>query len=298
MGFDVVVIGNVGVDTNVYLHGEDVDWSREANFTENLDYVGQAGGYSSRGYARLGLRTAFIGHVGEDHNGRLVRETFISDGIDTSAMFVDPTGTARSVNVMYRDGRRKNFYDGKGHMTLQPDVEAARHVLRGARWAHVHLANWARRLLPVCRELGVRIAVDLQDVTDPHEPYRRDFVEAADAVFFSAANHADPEPLIRAFLQGHPSRVVVAGMGADGCAVGTREGVRRFGPEPLELPVVDTNGAGDSLAVGFLSSLWGQGLSLERAVRRGQLAARWCCAQRGTSATLITREELERRDRG
>jgi hypothetical protein len=40
---EVVVLGNVGVDINVYLPGRDVDWSVEANFTENLDYVGQAG---------------------------------------------------------------------------------------------------------------------------------------------------------------------------------------------------------------------------------------------------------------
>jgi acarbose 7IV-phosphotransferase len=42
----------------------------ESNFTQNLDYVGQAGGYSCRGFVRLGRSTAFIGYVGDDHNGR------------------------------------------------------------------------------------------------------------------------------------------------------------------------------------------------------------------------------------
>ena len=60
-GFEVVVVGNVGIDTNVYLPGRDIDFSVEANFTENLDCLGQAGGYASRGYAQLGRRTAFIG---------------------------------------------------------------------------------------------------------------------------------------------------------------------------------------------------------------------------------------------
>ena len=66
---EVVVIGSVGVDTNVFLPGGDIDWSRAANFTENLDCVGQAGGYASLGDARLGRRTAFIGHVGQDAAG-------------------------------------------------------------------------------------------------------------------------------------------------------------------------------------------------------------------------------------
>ncbi|HNX50591.1 MAG TPA: hypothetical protein PKL08_10535, partial [Thermoanaerobaculaceae bacterium] len=55
---DAVVAGCIGIDTNIYLYGHDVDWTVEANFTQNLDYVGQAGGYSSRLFASLGCRTA------------------------------------------------------------------------------------------------------------------------------------------------------------------------------------------------------------------------------------------------
>ena len=111
--FDVVVVGNVGIDTNVYLRRADIDFTVESNFTENVDYVGQAGGYTSRGFAQLGKKTAFIGYVGDDHNGRFIREEFRRDGIDTDALFIDPSGTSRSINFMYQDGRRKNFYDGK-----------------------------------------------------------------------------------------------------------------------------------------------------------------------------------------
>ena len=120
---EVAVIGNIGIDTNVYLPGRDIDWTVESNFTENLDYVGQAGGYASRGYAKLGHSTTFIGYVGDDFAGRQIRAELAQDGIDTTALFLDPTGTSRSVNIMYRDGRRKNFYDGKAHMELRPDLE-------------------------------------------------------------------------------------------------------------------------------------------------------------------------------
>jgi len=60
-GFEVVVIGAVGIDTNVYISANSVDFVLEASFTENLDYIGMAGGYSSKGFARLGKKTAFIG---------------------------------------------------------------------------------------------------------------------------------------------------------------------------------------------------------------------------------------------
>src|SRR5512136_3128452 len=137
--FDVAVIGNIGIDTNVYFQSDEPNFSREANFTENLDYVGQAGGYASRGFAQLGKRTAFIGYVGDDYSGRFIREEFARDGIDTTALFVDPAGTSRSINLMYPDGRRKNFYDGKSHMMLKPDLDICRRVLSQARLAHFNI---------------------------------------------------------------------------------------------------------------------------------------------------------------
>jgi len=292
---DVAVIGNVGVDTNVYPLGEEIDWSVEANFTRNLDYVGQAGGYSSRGWARLGRRTAFVGYVGDDFCGRFVRQELAGDGIDLSALFVDPAGTGRSVNMMFKDGRRKNFYDGGGHMTLEPELATCRRVLARTKLAHFHLPNWARRLLPLARELGLTIACDLQDLVALPDPYRQDFINAADVLFFSAVNHADPAPICEALRAGRPTRVVVAGMGGRGCALAAGRGVRFFPPVPWDGPVVDTNGAGDGLAVGFLDA-WGlEGRSPEEAVRRGQIVARHTCTIRASSAGLITREELERR---
>jgi sugar/nucleoside kinase (ribokinase family) len=294
---DAVVIGNVGIDTNVYFHSDEPDFTRESNFTEDLDYVGQAGGYASRGYAQLGKRTAFIGYVGDDFSGRFIREEFTRDGIDLSAVFIDPAGTSRSINFMYRDGRRKNFYDGKSHMQLHPDREVCQSVLAASRLAHFNIPNWARTLLPIAKELGVTIACDLQDVVQLRDGYRDDFIAYADIVFFSAVNQAGPALLIEELLTWKPELIVVSGMGAKGCALGTREGIRYFDPVHMDAPVIDTNGAGDGLAVGFLSSYVLGGYSLEDAIRRGQIAARYTCTQKASSAHLITPELLEGYDR-
>ncbi len=285
---EVVVVGNVGIDTNVYFHSDEPDFSRESNFTDDLDYVGQAGGYASRGYAQLGWRTAFLGYVGDDFSGCFIREEFARDGIDLSAVFIDPAGTSRSVNFMYRDGRRKNFYDGKSHMQLQPDRAVCRSVLAQARLAHFNIPNWARHLLPIAKELGVTIACDLQDVVQLRDGYRDDFIEYADIIFFSAVNQAGPTPLIEELLKWKPELIVVSGMGACGCTLGTRDGLRTFDPVHMDAPVIDTNGAGDGLAVGFLSSYVLDGYSLEDAIRRGQIAARYTCTQKASSAHLIT----------
>lgn len=292
--FDAVVVGNVGIDSNVYAHGGDIDFSVESNFTENLDYVGQAGGYTSRGYAQLGKRTTFIGYVGDDYNGHFIREEFAHDGIDTTALFIDPSGTSRSINFMYRDGRRKNFYDGKSHMHLKPDLALCEVVLARSRLAHFHIPNWARRLLPIARGLGLTIACDIQDVVSVHDDYRQDFVEHADILFFSAVNQTDPTALMEMFLANKPNLIVIAGMGAQGCTLGTREGIEFFPAVEMEAPVLDTNGAGDGLAVGFLSSFVLDGYSLHDSILRGQIAARYTCTQKASSSSLITPRQLDR----
>ena len=291
--YDVTVVGNVGIDTNVYLHSGDIDFNIESNYTENLDTIGQAGGYSCLGYSRLKVKTAFIGYVGNDYHGEFIRKRFDAEKIDTKALFIDPSGTARSINFMYKDGRRKNFYDGKDHLHLQPDLEICQKVLKNSLLAHFSLPNWARQLLPIAKELGVKIACDIQDLVNVDDPYRQDFITYADILFFSAVNQSDPGGIIEEFMRRNPQQIIIAGMGVFGCAVGARQTVQYFEPIQMEKPVVDTNGAGDSLAVGFLTSFLLGGYSLEESIQRGQIAARHACTLKGTSKGLITPKQME-----
>lgn len=290
--FDVVVVGNVGVDTNVYPCDLDAATVCETRFSENIDCVGQAGGYASRGFAALGKKTAFIGYVGEDVFGQLVRDEFMADGIDLSGLFIDPSGTARSINLMYGNGRRKNYYDGKNHMILTPDQDVCTRILAQSRLAHFNIPNWARSLLPAARERGLIISCDVQDMESIADPYLQDFIRSANILFFSAANLSDPGQTIEHLLRMKPEQIVVMGMGERGCAVAASGKVDFY--DALELPdlAIDTNGAGDCLAVGFLASYCLDGYCLSDSIVRAQLAARHACTLRGTSRNLISVDQL------
>jgi len=288
---EVVVVGNIGVDTNVYLPGSSFSEPLESSFTEDLDTIGQAGGYTAFGFAALGRRTGFIGHVGDDPLGRWIADELDAAGV-ARLLFTDPAGTSRSVNLMARDGSRKNFYDGKSHMTLAPDLALCRAALAGARLAHFHLPNWARRLLPIARELGLVIATDLQDMASLEDPYRRDFIDASDIVFCSAVN-LDPPAIGAAILGRNPRAIIVFGMGPRGAGVCTAAGFVQHPPVALDRPVIDTNGAGDSLAVGFLTAHILEARPVDEAVQWGQAAARWACTERIKWRRLVTRPELD-----
>ncbi|MFX1480398.1 MAG: carbohydrate kinase family protein, partial [Promethearchaeota archaeon] len=193
---DVVVIGAIGVDTNVYNLGGEIKFSKESNFTENIDYVGQAGGYTSRGFSQLGYKTGLIDYIGADHNGSYIKQTLEKDGIEI-LFFIDPKGTRRSINFMYKDGRRKNFYDGKSHMDLKPDLEKCRDFLSRTKLCHFNLMNWSRLLLPIAKELGLTISCDLQDIRNINDEYIQDFINYSDVLFFSSVNFEDPSPVMK-----------------------------------------------------------------------------------------------------
>ena len=131
--FDGVVVGNGGIDTKAYIRGSDIDFSVESNFTENLYYVGQAGGYASRGFAQLRKRTAFIGYVGDDYSCRFIREESACDGIDTTALFIDPSGTSRSINFNHTGTARALF---SGLVFVRP--ERALQVIRLGEKSNFH----------------------------------------------------------------------------------------------------------------------------------------------------------------
>ena len=225
--------------------------------------------------------------------GEHIRAALAAGGIDSAGLFIDPQGTSRSINLVHPDGTRRNFYDGKSHMLLQPPLGECTKIFTGARLAHFNIPNWARQLLPIARALGLTIACDIQDVVDPTDPYRQDFIRYADYLFFSAANHPDPRQVIEYYLSINPDAVVLSTLGAEGCMITTNDGIKRYPAVQLDLPVIDTNGAGDAFAAGFLVSRVLESREVEDSVKRGQICARYKCAQKSSSANMITRKLLE-----
>jgi sugar/nucleoside kinase (ribokinase family) len=271
----VVVIGNPTLDTLVLLPGEEPDLAADGHFTHNVDTVGGSSGYCARGADALGHQVRLLGCLGADPAGRAVREVLVGEGIDCTAVFPDPSGTARSVNLVTRSGRRIFFYDGASHMTVQVPPELVTSTLDGADLVLCSLANWSREVLPAVRAAGIPLAVDLQDVRDPSDSYRADFIAAADYLFASAAHLSDPLGAARTWLDHGPARLVVLGMGPRGALLVPRRGAQLWAPPPhSDLPIVDTTGSGDGLAVGFLDGLVFAHLDPEAALERGQRWAR------------------------
>lgn len=285
----ITVVGNPGLDTLVILAQDDPDLEADGHFVRNVDTVGHAAAFTARGCARLGHHTRILGSTGADVIGGLVRDVLSGDGVDLSLMFDDPAGTARSVNFIRPDGRRTFFFDGGSHMTLRPPDAAVDAALSGTDLVFASLPNWGRDVVQRAHESAVPVAVDLQDVRDPADPYRAGFIASADYLVASAAHLADPVAAAESWFAAGPATLVVFGMGARGAMLverveGARTRVTQCPPPPLDLPIVDSTGAGDSLATGFLDGLLFCGQSGSAALHRGQVLARIVASALGGDA--------------
>jgi sugar/nucleoside kinase (ribokinase family) len=283
----ITVIGNAGLDTLVFVGESEPDLHADGHFVRNVDTVGHAAAFSARGLARLGHRVRILGSVGEDPIGRMVSDVLADDGVDTSLLFPDPVGTARSVNFVFPDGRRTFFYDGGSHMTLIPPEDLVTEALAGADLVVSSLPNWARDVLPRARAAGIPVAVDLQDVRSADDAYRADFVAKADHLFASAAHLPDPAEAARRWFAAGPAAQVVFGLGARGALLARRgDGAAPTvaPPPPGDLPILDTTGCGDSLALGFLDGLLALSLDPHDALHRGQALARIVASATGNDA--------------
>lgn len=220
----------------------------------------------------LGASGAVVSRVGADPAGRLVRELLSSQGVELlTPEDVGRTGAVTS--LVTPDGRRTMASDRAATERFDPAELDARWFARRS-WLHVSgyallgEGSWqaALRAAELARRAGAGISVDLSSATAVGRvgPGRlASLVEQVepDVVFANAAEHAAAGE-VRA-------GTVVVKHGASGCAVHRAGAVREH--RAVETSVVDTTGAGDAFAAGYL--LGGVELALE--------AARRCVARRG-----------------
>jgi sugar/nucleoside kinase (ribokinase family) len=264
--------------------------------------LGSSSAITACGAARLGLRVAMVGVVGDDPLGRFVLEALIARGVDTSGCRV-ATGRPTGASVILGNGTDRAILTALGTIadtraTDVPDalLDRARHVHVGSLFLQPGLAADVPALFRAARAGGATTSLDPN--WDPSGGWDGGFAgalaesdlvlpNAGEALRLSGA--ADAETAART-LAGD-ARIAVVELGADGALAVDRGGpVARVAARPVD--AVDTTGAGDSFDAGFLAArLEGRPVddALAYAVACGSLSTR---APGGTDGQA-TADEVE-----
>jgi len=228
--------------------------------------------------AELGAEARCIAKRGDDPTGDLVARELAQHGVELVGP-VDAGATGVVVSIV-RDGDRSLASDRGVAPSFAPEeLDAAWVVcdvlhLSGYALLRDPMAETAVLAARLAREQGARVSVDVAAWTEIRDygpvRFRELLDELAPDVLF--ATEAEWELLGGAYLT---APVGVLKRGARGFSVFTEDAKLDFAA--VEAEVVDTTGAGDALAAGFLV-----GGSLEEAARRGLDAAALCVAKVGS----------------
>lgn len=294
--YDILVVGGAGIDTIVQVPDLRLPAVDSVHVPAIVDYVAHTGNGVAQGCHALGLRCKFIDFIGADVQGAAILQRYKDIKLDFSHL-VEPSGTRRSVNLVDPQGRRLSLYDGRHPEDLRMPDNFYLPYLGPARHAHFSIMSWVAHLYDDARACGTTVSTDLHD-WDGVNPHHQVFALRSDLVFLSTAALGERrDEVMRSIVLEGRAQTVIAMAGADGAYLLERGSgnVRHFPCAGLDLPVVDTNGAGDSFVAAFLHA-WLGGASIATAMRHGAIGGAFACAHCGTHECFVTRAEIARLD--
>lgn len=216
------------------------------------------------GLGRLGARAEFVGTRGDDAVGRTLEAALRSNQVLPRLETV-ATPTGRVLSIVTPDAERSMLTCLGASSEMSPRVFRPE-LFAGAALVHVEgylLFNEAliRAALEAAREAGVPVSLDLASFTvvDAHLSLVRSLVrEYVDVLL---ANEDEARSYTGAREEGEALRIMAADVECAVLKVGKRGSYVRLHGETTEIPpygeggVVDTTGAGDLWASGFLFGL-------------------------------------------
>ncbi len=163
---DVITIGRSSVD----LYGAQVG-GRLEDMASFQKYVGGSPTNMATGTARLGLKSALITRVGNEHMGRFIREELVKEGVDVRGVKTDPERLTALVLLGIRDEKQFPliFYrENCADMALCEDdidegfiADSRSVVATGTHLSHPRTEAAVLKALTLARKHGARTALDI-----------------------------------------------------------------------------------------------------------------------------------------
>lgn len=250
--------------------------------------------------ARLGVRTGWLGLIGDDDNGRIIQKAFQDDGMDQSGVEV-VKGERSSLTWIPVDAQGERciymFPNVTGKISpfqvcnrFAPHIKAAKHFHTEA--SQLPLVP-VREALKVARAAGVRVIFDLdvapsffaqmnlgseQDLAAMLQLV--DVLKPCKAAARELTGEGDFEQIAGKLIGLGPKLVAIT-MGAEGCLIATAN--NKVHVPAFKVDVVDTTGAGDAFMGGLSYGLL-QGWDNARVGLFANACAALCCTKVGARA--------------
>jgi sulfofructose kinase len=240
--------------------------------------------------SRLGIKSAIVGTIGDDADGKEVLSIFAREGVDTSGISIGTSATAGSVIVASKE-RSARAISTRQPVTQAAMNDSAKQIIASVQWVHVdHVGVKRLDEAGISRGKGAQISFDAGYGVETFDPIVVDLFVPTDRQMALRYPGVD----LAVALENDSMKAgntVVATQGSAGSA--------GFSPETglvsapgFKVDVTSTLGAGDVFHGALVAQLI-QGHPLQEAMRRANAVAALSCRGLDGQSKIPTTTELD-----
>lgn len=306
---DVVVVGSIHMDYNIYLPRLPVKGETVIGRWLHISPGGK-GANQAVAASRLGARTTFIGRVGNDENGKRLVEVLEQNNVDASKIIVDhetPTGIA----LIFIDESGDNMiavFPGTDEKLSPGDIVKNKHVIENSKVLLLQLEiplETVEQALKIAKEEAVITVLNVA----PYKHLRENILSLVDVLIlndveasqFSGTEITDIDTAVvaaKTIAEKTLGEVIVT-LGEQGAVTFSKIEDRALHIPAFPVKAVDTVAAGDAFSAAYAVAI-SEEKGLEERLRFSVATASLKVTKKGAITGLPFRSEVERflRSRG
>ncbi|WP_407527807.1 carbohydrate kinase family protein [Lacibacter sp. MH-610] len=279
MNHHIAIIGGTTFDHIVYLPGFPQPIPQTIHKAPFNEGVGSTGSGKALALTKLEIPNTLYSVIGNDHFGEQIKSFLTAQGVET-LFDTDPAGTERHINIMDANGGRISIFITQSSEIIEHNTTAIEQLLERSTLIVLNIISYCRHLIPLLKKHNKPVWTDLHDY-DGKNMYHEDFIDAAQYIHLSSDNLPDYKTIMQQ-LMNRGKELVICTHGKQGASLLTKNGEWLEQPALQNVPITDSNGAGDSFFSGFLYAYL-QNYSLQKCLQYGAV----CGAMAVTSPTLV-----------
>ena len=252
----------------------------------------------------LGMRASFCGVIGDDIFGKMITEDFRFNHVDTSHLIVEKGKRSNfCLCITERADKAKTFISRPSECREVEPEDIDEDYIRSARMLHVGFVNAEiRKAAEIIRSAGGKVSVDAAyykpyvyenyDIFDIFIGSEYYFNGVAKSLGIDLAHPLSDETMFEVMrsIQKQGPDIVIFTFGADGSK--GIYGENTFSVPAMDVPVVDTTGAGDVFH-GAFDAAYLRGMDVVSAAKYATGVSSIKCTQMGGRAGIPDAEMLE-----
>ncbi len=244
--------------------------------------------------SRLGVRTSFVGKIGDDETGRFLVDEFEKENVDTSHIVIEKGGSSiLAFCVIDKHTGKRTILWHKRMKPLLP-CELDKEFMLSAEMLHLdqHEPEAAVAAAHWFREAGKKVVLDIDKVDSRLERLVGlvDVLICSEVFAKSFGRDNDYFDAAEKIASSGPETVVIT-LGEKGCLCRSKENA--FVQPAFEVNVVDTTGCGDVFHGAFIYGVL-QDWRLREIARFSNAVAAIKCTRVGGRAGIPSRTEVDR----